>query len=94
MVEVVKASEHFLVGQQPGAQVVAPAIGLGHGRIERGMGVCQPLGSEIVKVGERALLLGRLRWRLRGRASSGAHSQELVTRGVGHSPVVQATGDV
>jgi hypothetical protein len=56
LIEAEQARQDFIVREQPGAPVVAPAVSLGHGFIERGMGVCQPLRARVVEVGEGALL--------------------------------------
>ena len=69
-----QAGEDFVVAQplllRPGAPLVAPAIGIGDRRIERGVGVGKPLRAGVVEVGQGAFF----------EASNGADALEVLGR--------------
>jgi hypothetical protein len=50
-----RRAKDFVVGDRPGAEVLAPAIGVGNRFIERAMRMVQPGRARIVEVGKGAL---------------------------------------
>jgi hypothetical protein len=55
LVEAEQAGKDFVVGERPGAEVLAPAIGVGNRFIDRVVRMGQPGRARIVEVGEGAL---------------------------------------
>lgn len=55
LIEREQAGEDLIIGHLPGAPILCPAIGIGHGGIERGMGMIKPGGPGIIEIGVRAL---------------------------------------
>jgi hypothetical protein len=50
LIEVEQAGKDLVVGQFARTEIIAPAVGVGHGLIERHVGMVEPGGAGVVKL--------------------------------------------